>query len=81
MREMVVFTLPELLVAIALTSLLLVLGMGMVRYQQERQVRLYAQTLYHDLKWAREEAITLNVPIVMTPFANGQTTSIGVVDG
>lgn len=65
----------ELLIVIAVLSLLLLLGLGVMRYQQERQVKLYAETLYHDLKWAREEAIVLNVPIVIAPFLNGQMTN------
>lgn len=41
---------------------------GIQHYFAHRQRYLYMQQLYHDLKWARMEAIALNIPVAIQAY-------------
>lgn len=65
------FSLIEVLVALVMIGLIATFSIvGLQKFQGSRKVKLYARALYHDLKWARIEAVLLNQPIKITPSNN-----------
>ncbi len=68
-RRQAGFSLLELVVTfviILITALFSV--QGFADFFEHRKQRIFMQQLYHDLKWARVEAIVLNVPVAMQPY-------------
>ncbi|MDN5940159.1 MAG: GspH/FimT family pseudopilin [Salinisphaera sp.] len=66
------FTLLELLVAIAISTILLVLGVpSFLHMMAENQRDSYTANFYAALTQARSEAITRNVPVVLCKSSDG----------
>lgn len=66
------FTLLELLIAIAVSTILLVLGVpSFMRMMAENQIDSTTASLYASLTYARSEAITRNVPVVLCKSSDG----------
>lgn len=62
------FSLIEILVSLVIVSIIAAFSIqGISNFFEHRQQRIYMQQLYHDLKWARVEAIVLNTPITVQP--------------
>ena len=65
------FSLIELMIALAIIFILALFSVqGFSNFFEHRKKRLYMQQLYHDLKWARVEAIVLNIPVTIQPYNN-----------
>lgn len=65
------FSLIEVLIALVIIGLITTFSIaGLQKFQNIREVKLYAKALYHDLKWARIEAVLLNKPIKIIPNNN-----------
>lgn len=62
------FSLIEMVAALFIAGIItLFSAQGFSDYFQHRKQRLLMQQLYHDLKWARVEAIVLNMPVAIQP--------------
>ena len=62
------FSLIEILISLAIVSIVALFSIqGISSFFEHRKQRVYMQQLYHDLKWARVEAIVLNVPVAIQP--------------
>lgn len=60
------FSLIEILISLVIISIIMLFSVeGMSTFFEHRKQRVYMQQLYHDLKWARAEAIALNMPITL----------------
>lgn len=65
------FSLIELFFSLMIISIVIIFSiMGLQEYQKKREIKLYAKALYHDLKWARIEAVLLNQPVKIMPNNN-----------
>lgn len=62
------FSVIEILITFVIASGMVLLSVqGISRYFQQRQQYVFMQQLYHDLKWARVEAIVLNEKVTVQP--------------
>ena len=62
------FSLIEILVSLVIVSIIALFSVqGFSDFFEHRKQRIYMQQLYHDLKWARVEAIVLNTPVTIQP--------------
>lgn len=62
------FSLIEFGVVIVIISIITLLSaQGFSDFFEQQKQRLFMQQLYHDLKWARVEAIVLDMPVTIQP--------------
>lgn len=58
------FSLIEILISLSIASIVALFSIqGISDYFEHRKQRIFMQQLYHDLKWARVEAVALNAPV------------------
>lgn len=60
------FSLIEILISLVIISIVAFFGIqGFSDFFEHSKQRVYMRQLYHDLKWARVEAIVLNTPVTL----------------
>ena len=60
------FSLIEILISLTIVSIVALFSVqGISEFFDHRKQRVFMQQLYHDLKWARVEAIVLNTPVTL----------------
>lgn len=63
------FSLLEILVALLIGGIIVLFSVNSIAdYFAHRKQYVYMQQLYHDIKWARTEAVALNIPVVIQPY-------------
>ena len=62
-------SLIEILIALFIGSIIIFFSVNSIAdYFTHRKQDVYMQQLYHDLKWARTEAVALNIPVAIQPY-------------
>lgn len=65
------FSLIEVLVSLLIVSVIALFSVqGISEFFEDRKQRVYMQQLYHDLKWARAEAVVLNTSVLVQANRN-----------
>lgn len=60
------FSLLEILISLVIVSIIALFSIqGISDFFEHRKQRVYMQQLYHDLKWARAEAVALNTLVML----------------
>lgn len=69
MRLIKGLSLLEILISLIIGSIIIILSASSIaHYFDHRKHYIYMQQLYHDLKWARMEAVALNIPVAIQPY-------------
>lgn len=63
------FSLIELMITLAIVLIVALFSVQeFSNFFEHRKQRIFMQQLYHDLKWARVEAIVLSIPVTIQPY-------------